>query len=523
LAIFVVLALPLIARAERDCRDDLEEADGYTIRSVKVEGRWVPPLPLPIKPGDRFSNAKVQAAMGAVRDALRADERREFELQNLGALGVLHITRCLLVEGRNVDVIIEAHSLRVDLFEIGGNVLPVPRSAAATFYNAVPAPILALNPTFGAYQDNEYGFAPSASIATSRVGDRLRIVASGRKSVEHSFYNADAEVTYRSGSIGIEARYSGFDEPRSDESFVRQSGNVGLNLRLHPGRTMLSLGASYRFADDRFGAEDSSEHAAQAYALVDGRAGDAFVRAALWAEAAWPDRGSSYGRVAGIAAIEKEFLIAKNQTVGVEALIGAGHAWAAPEYAQFYGGNTNRDFLYESLDSSWLKRFPNGPLIRSFGEGQALARGARTYWHLNLNISIPVPPLSRPLIPDEEVAPGLTLKQLLKNKAGDSVAYYAVQLESEGVPPKEALRRAQAMYGDVRPAIEFIADRANVFSLKPLVLCDLAGDDDRVRSAVGGGLQLTIVTARMEAGYMQTISGGDSGNFFARIVFQNIF
>ena len=127
--------------------------------------------------------------------------------------------------------------------------------------------------------------------------------------------------------------------------------------------------------------------------------------------------------------------------------------------------------------------------------------------------------------------PGLTLKQLLKNKAGDAVSYYAVQLESEGVPPDEALARAKAMYGEVRPAIEFIADRANVYALKPLLLVDLAGEDEhgrghRVQSSLGAGLELTIVTAKMQIGYMHTVwsdDNVDSGNFFARIVFENIF
>src|SRR3954466_6468556 len=107
-AVAVMLA-PLLAHGAPECRDDLNEADGYTIRSVKVEGRWVPQIALPIKAGDRFTNAKVQDAMRAVEDALnRSDERAQFELQNLGAVGLVHITRCLLVDGRQVDMIIEA-------------------------------------------------------------------------------------------------------------------------------------------------------------------------------------------------------------------------------------------------------------------------------------------------------------------------------------------------------------------------------------------------------------------------------
>ena len=44
--------------------------------------------------------------------------------------------------------------------------------------------------------------------------------------------------------------------------------------------------------------------------------------------------------------------------------------------------------------------------------------------------------------------------------------------------------------------------------------------------AAGGGVQLTIVIAKLEAGYMHTVSGptfGSRGNAFFRLVFQNLF
>src|SRR3954453_24186625 len=99
LCVCVVTLAPLATQSAPECRDDLNEAEGYTIRSVKIEGRWVPPIPLPIKPGDRFSNAKVQDAMRAVQQALQGDGRGELQLKSVGAVGVTHITRCLRVEG----------------------------------------------------------------------------------------------------------------------------------------------------------------------------------------------------------------------------------------------------------------------------------------------------------------------------------------------------------------------------------------------------------------------------------------
>ena len=187
-----------------------------------------------------------------------------------------------------------------------------------------------------------------------------------------------------------------------------------------------------------------------------------------------------------------------------------------------------------ALHDLTLTDFPRGPLLRHLGEGDSLARnqrdrdGAEHYWHANLNLALPIPALSAPLIPNEEVAPGVTLKRLLKNKASDSVAFYADQLEQEGMSPAAALAQARATYGEVRPAIEYIADRANVYSLKPLLLFDVGGTEtrggaERVAAAAGGGMQLTIVTAKMEIGYMHSVLGPHSGNFFGRIVFVNLF
>jgi hypothetical protein len=52
------------------------------------------------------------------------------------------------------------------------------------------------------------------------------------------------------------------------------------------------------------------------------------------------------------------------------------------------------------------------------------------------------------------------------------------------------------------------------------------GGRDSTWLAAGGGVQLTIVTARLELGYMHTLRGpvdDDRGNFFARLIFQNLF
>jgi hypothetical protein len=63
-----------------------------------------------------------------------------------------------------------------------------------------------------------------------------------------------------------------------------------------------------------------------------------------------------------------------------------------------------------------------------------------------------------------------------------------------------------------------------------MLMVDVAGlqggGDDRTRVAVGVGLQLTVVIARLEIGYFRTVvrsAGDDRDNFLVRLVFQNLF
>jgi len=564
--LLVISALLLTQRVlgadSSECRDDLRDSDHYVVRSVTVAGRWVPSIQLPLKAGDSFSNAKMQGCMETVRQALMSPGNQSFELNNLGSAGVLYVGRCLKVEGKQVDVVIQPRYLRVDLYQVGQNILPVPRTIEPSFYQAVPPALLAFNPAVGLYQDEHYGLATTWKFSTSLLDLTktlhheettnsdlgLELATSGRKSFANSFYTTNVDLTLAKQNpgafienLGLVTNYQGEEQPQGDNNLSRQAFEVGGNARLRPDlefvRTAL-LGVKYQWSDNSFTEngtrKETNENSLQAHLIAEGRAARGFLRGGIWINTACPKSGDCYERIAGLLGYEKEFVITPGQTLGIETVIGGGQTWNAPSYAQFYGGNSDRNFLYDSLNSPNMSAFPAGPWIRSFGEGQATAqssRGATRYWQINVNIAPPIPFLSQPLIPDEEVAPGVTLKQFLKNKAGDSVNFYAAQLVTEGLSPEEALAKAQATYGEVKPAVEFIADQANIYSIKPLVLCDVAGMDapnvpDRVRVAVGGGLQITVVIAKFEIGYMHTAIGREndpSGNLFARLVFQNIF
>ncbi|MFY9554484.1 MAG: hypothetical protein WAV47_07155 [Blastocatellia bacterium] len=599
--VFVLLSLGAsvgsdVKAQSPECRTIDESAD-YTVRSVKVEGRWTPSLTrLELKDlvGKKYSPPLVSRAQERVSSYLEKDENKTIERKVLGMYSVLYVRSCVVADdnAKTVDIIIKPIYARVDLYRVGSNVLPVSRSLLPTFYDTVPAPLLAFNPEFGADYDRENGLSPSLSISTnlldlpklvktkavSKSAFRLDLKAWGRKSADNPFYNAGVDLSVsrrREGNVlevlAIDGYFQAGEQPLSEARYLQNAARLGGSVRIHPDSmtfNRISLSGKYRWANNRLVNNDESqslrttEQAFEARAIVDGRVAGGFSRLAVWVDAASPTkRSGSYGRLAGVYGLEKEFG-SKNQTVGVEALAGGGRAWGAvPEYARFFGGNSARNFLYEAQDSPAMSDFPVGPLIRSFGQAQARAkigtasaRGGTSYWHFNLNVNIPLSALSRSLIPNVPIqnddGSTILLKDKLKGFAiGSAVGGIAdtmidqiiKDLMNQGMSEAEATqkaaeiaqKRAEKIVGkEIKPAIEFIADKANLYALKPLLMFDAArinargSLDNRTRFAAGGGLQFTVVIARFEAGYLKTIrrmEGDPRGNFIMRLVFQNLF
>jgi hypothetical protein len=281
-----------------------------------------------------------------------------------------------------------------------------------------------------------------------------------------------------------------------------------------------------------------------------------------------------------------EFSTKNAPTLGVEMLFGAGHAWGTvPEYARFYGGNSRGNFLYDAVNESAPVDMPSGPLIRSFGRNRAGSRdnlnrvqGGTSYWHYNLSLTVGIKKLSRPLIPAEAIVSGpspelecsdcTSLKQALKNQVAgeknifiDAMTVRAMTPEqredlaidpddTENPPTPEQLarlaaaekvfeekRKAAVIEGDrvwnrLTPTIEYIADHANLYAIKPLMMFDAAriasdeGLDQRVRLGLGGGIQFNLVVAKFELGYVRGVRrlpGDQKGNFVIRLLFEKLF
>jgi hypothetical protein len=636
LPIFAVLWVTVFSASPapaQHCADETAVA-GFRVRSVTVQARFGR-APQQLRDqlarhrGESYSSDKASEYLGEVRKFLGEQQSQVddavFGLTRLIKFSistkfydvcplVVSEAQCLaeFKDGPTpvnqcVDIVVRTTAVQLDVFNRSSNVLPVPRSNRLNFFREIPKPLLALNPSFGLHQDRETGVSPYLGISTDLLDlrrnlspdkssessearrTRLELDLFGQKSTDESFYKTSIRLALTRTRLlktverlAIDAGFDADNNPLGDGRFLSNTARFGgsLSFRVPLGLVRrVILDGQYRWSSNRFFAnsaalsELTSEQAFEGRALAEGRVSTGFTRMGVWFDGATPKRmPGSYRRLAVVLGYEKELPIATNQTIGIEATVGAGHAWGdVPEYARFYGGSSAGSFLYDGPYSPGLKLFPSGPLLRSFGEMQAgagrtlgSARGGTGYWNASLNLSIPVPAWSRPLIPAEDTGPA-TLKQVFKNQVSSGKTLFiksearrrltpeqqeALRLdENDPLTPeeREALRKGTAAYNaaqaavtpeaeklwaEITPITSFIADQANLYSIKPLVMFDAARlsapgvSGNPTRFSLGGGLQLTVVIARLEVGYMRTLSpepGDNRGNFIARLVFQNLF
>ena len=409
---------------------------------------------------------------------------------------------------------------------------------------------------------------------------RLLLNFNGQKSFGKPYYatTTDFVVSKTRPSQTVEqldftAFFRADDQPLSETRDVIKDVRIGGEVKLRPRKRLLNtVYLSGNYSGNRHNVYDSARrlivgernNAGMFRGVVDGVVFNGFTRLGVWLEGAEVNGApEGYKRLAGLFGYQKEFG-AGTQTLGVEALLGGGKAWGrVPFYAGFFGGNSAGNFLYEAPGSPATTEFPTGPYLRSYGKSQAGARtgggvitGGTNYWHANMSVAIPVRPWSRRLIPDEIVHLETTnqdvkLNELLetftintaKGTIGASLLDPIIeelrkkdpslteeQAEELAIPIAEA-RAKEIVERDVAPHIRFIARHANLFAVKPLVMFDYAqiggtsGSSLR-RYAAGGGVQLVLVLARAEIGYMKTltkVTGEPRGNVVFRLTFQNLF
>jgi len=491
----------------------------------------------------------------------------------------------------------------------------------------------------------------AASIASAVMGDdrpadlkesdtKLLFTPKARKSLSKSFYDTSAQLMLARTkplkmfqNLALQGSFDAIHLPHADGDVLTNAATLSFSsdIRFKGDKLrLLNVGGGYRWSRNRYFTADNtpgeiiSEKGFETRALAEGVFGGGFTRAALWLDGGALNRNrGSYTRVAGLVGYGKDFVIprkksyhkispaelggtecwtsfaedpTKNEgTVGVEIMAGLGHSWGdVPEYARFYGGAANGQFLYDELSAQSLTTFPSGPLLRSFGQKKAgvtvlggFVRGGTSYQHVNVNISLPIRAWSRPLIPHEwvtssklrtedaefigHVPPAESicrdLKSTVKTLVGVSGVNLLVNQQARDMLTEDQktdlrLRGEENLNSDeqtrldmaemalsnakekVRPEVEqlfareilpvtnFIADHANIFAVKPLFMFDAArldlssGQDIRTRYSMGGGLQIDVVLARFELGYVASVNrapGDSPGNFVGRLILRRFF
>ena len=554
----------------------------YTVASVKIMGRWLPSklqqkVDELIGVGQLFDPAKVGLAEELVRKQI-VDNERIFTIRLLGSTSVLFITSdiCPIADSTNskkVAIVIHSYYLRIDLYNLGNNILPIPRTAKPTFYNQVPSILLATAPNVAILNDSRFGTSGVIQTTTdlfhipgiaksSGSTKKLRLCLSLnlRKSFNNSFYNfatvlqlfhpvyADTTLGW---SFGI--MYTKAEQPMGinnyNNNFTRFFGVIegnGKGLFF----TKYTIGGSVGFSQNKYLQQTNKfQNAETDYVLnafSEGRIAKGLSRWGIWFNTAIPGNDVTlkpYHRVAckfGYAVS----LGSGHSNVDMETILSYGYTWKTPPgYNEYFAGNAFSNFLYTPLNSFINMPFPQGPVIRSLGEkeGGIPARsngisGGTSYWGMNLTFSIPVTKWARPLIPDiviQESPRRITLRKAIKGQVTTAKSAIADDLAlNGGLSDDEADATADRIVNkDIKPTINYLADQANIYSVKPVIFFD-AGQlkkrniDNLIWTAAGLGLQINVVNARLEIGYIQTLlpkSDDSKGNFLIRFLVQNFY
>jgi hypothetical protein len=554
--------------------NEITKAMNFSVRAVKIEGRSVPKslqekVEKIVGVGQIYSRAAANDARNIIQAQLK--QQSATELANSKYV-VSYITSdtcdvSTAAHPKQVDVVFYPYYVRVDLINLGDNVLPIPRVNTPNFSVGVSPSLLAASPAISVLNDRSDGLSLNLKTKTNLLAlfgnpqtdrpqqqDALNLNLDARRSLSQPFSNINLGLDYTrpdlTGKINpnLAIAYSNQFIPLGEGANWREQVQLEGGIHQKLDRSWFktyTAGGGVRFSENRYtprtgNVAKNAETGLNLYAIGDSRIGDGFARFGAWLEGGFPSQGNSYQRLAAQGGYSTE-LGAGHDTVGLEVMAGSGYAWGnPPESSRFFGGSSATDFLYEPLNSARVKAFPLGPMLRSFGEQQAGLRGANGlvsggnfYWNLNLKLALPISGWSQPLIPaitiDEN---GKTLSSKLKSQVKGASNTLIEQFIGQGYSEDEAIAKTGAIFDDdITPTINYLADRANIYSIKPILLFDVAqisGSDggSKIWAGVGGGVQMNVVNARLETGYMQTISpatDSSNGNFFLRFLFQDFF
>ena len=579
----VYLALGFAMAAEaRDCSDGGLSSRNLKIREVKIESRLntLESIDTGLRPGDILTAESLSLAMQGIRDRVKGkiDGEADADIANRGRMQVFYISACLVAAPDNrVDVFLQPWTVSFGLPVGLPSPLNTPRSDRPSLRSNVPGPLRSLNPEFGLGYDRALDVTARGAFSTSlgelrnsaaakpdqpRDSD-VTISGTGVRSMKSENYLAQVIVDYEKrfpkaslGRLGLTSNLIASRRPIGAESWLDNAMRNGISYRTGARGNFLrgaGISAAHRWSGNRTPALSTSEQAAEVRGAIDYRIGGGYGRTLLLGDVAYPEKAASYSRFAVQSGYTTEipflFLCCREDgsrlssahTLGLDVQFTAGTSWGKlPGYAQFFGGNNDGRFVFDdSLDLQFVRPLANGPILRGYGVGQAQsalvarnARGGNGYWGINANVALPVPRWSRFLIPPDPDEDGVTIGDRIEGAGLNSsqnllAAFYR---NEEGLGDAEADAKAKADMDTVRPAVQYIARYAKIFSIRPLLMFDAAqlrGDGPfRMFYSAGCGVQLTVVTARFELGYAWAVKrhpGDPVGNVILRMTFQNLF
>ena len=542
--------------------------ESYMIRSVQVQGGWLsdfePPFSLPIA----YSDELVEQAMEKARKDFNQRQEKLIKLMGGASANTLYMTRTLKVQNKNVDLIIRI--LYLGVTQIEGTDVTVPYTEIPPILDKIPESVLEFAPQVAVHHDRTTGASAKLAISKdvfswleSKPQDQnLHVELEGSKSFERDFYSGQGFLSYQKEfkddlwrSWSLRNELSGSLAPFSYNRLEKFQWRAGSTGYLQPNLGIIQdihMSGFYRYMETEFdhnsGAitEDGDIHQLDLSLISQGWIDDSIARMGLWSESGFTENqhDNNYQKIAIKVGWGHDFSMPydSNQTLGIKLSLGAGYSpHNLPDNVGFYGGNNQNHFLDSSIDSHHLSRMPKGPLFRSVGQSQLTARNssgveitASSYWNLNLDAAIPLPFAYFPLIPNETVDEQTTLKQLVASGVRSAESFTALSLASKhpNWSEQRVKEEARKMMSDVRPGVDYIVYKANVYAIKPLFLLDVASmgganfSNQDIRLAVGGGLQLSIMNAQFEVGYMNTVIGLSSDqedNIFANLSFRTLF
>jgi hypothetical protein len=566
------------------CNQGLVANDGYLFRDITIRVRHLDKPASTPKKGEPYNPELVSGLLETITASVRHDDNhgaQSIQYITTGkypALRMRYATACTIVvpeaqcyqEVKNpkcADVRLDVYTIDFDPNNLLANLIALPRSPDVTNFAGTPKGLLLTNPRVSIGTDRAYGAVGSLDVRIPLLAaadiargwtpsddrDDLGLTFHGSRSLDERFYEVASRLEYRR-VIGerlrwlrVAAAFSSVSTPAGTTVSIANAPQIVAGLQFKPfnGRPdSINLNIAGAWNWRRFGCNASvvclhdRDDAVTTRMTFDSVVRGVTNRIDFRYRRDWTT-AFAYSTVGGSWLLDKEFGDS-HHTLAVSARLDGGAVLgAAPNYAFFFGGSNASTANAQDL----MDEGTPTPVVRSFGRGGLAigAAGARDFESVSLDVAFPLPGLSRPLIPEDEICKANAdgdevcegIATVLKKQVEVGKSFLVRMYKDRGYPRQKAEEAAEHDLASARPIVAFVADRANLYSIRPVLMADFARlnivgtPSSKALVALGGGAELTVVIAKLRIGYVQTVLNDLSprrpGNFVFTLKFANMF